>query len=99
MLSDNGHGNKANTAGFLPRVHRVEPDTRTGKATVVGGFCLSDPDRHVPFALARADRVLTGADFDVESITRPADGTYWMGDESIAVRLASRPHADKRAFP
>ncbi|MFF7981592.1 esterase-like activity of phytase family protein [Streptomyces sp. NPDC007901] len=35
----------------------------------------------MPFALTRADRELTGADFDVESITRRADGTYWMGDE------------------
>lgn len=81
VLSDNGYGNKANSADFLLRVHRVEPDTRTGKTTVVGGFDLSDPDHHVPFALTRADRVLTGADFDVESITRLADGTYWMGDE------------------
>ncbi|MEU2288838.1 esterase-like activity of phytase family protein [Streptomyces sp. NPDC013178] len=81
VLSDNGYGTKANSADFLLRVHRVEPDTRTGKVTVLGGFNLSDPDRKVPFALTRADRVLTGADFDVESIVRVADGTYWMGDE------------------
>ncbi|MEU6372785.1 esterase-like activity of phytase family protein [Streptomyces sp. NPDC046909] len=80
-LSDNGYGTKANSADFLLRVHRIEPDPRTGKVTVVGGFNLSDPDHHVPFALTRADRVLTGADFDVESITRRADGTYWLGDE------------------
>uniref|UniRef100_A0AAU1I9N5 Esterase-like activity of phytase family protein n=1 Tax=Streptomyces sp. NBC_00180 TaxID=2903632 RepID=A0AAU1I9N5_9ACTN len=81
VLSDNGYGNKANSADFLLRVHRVEPDTRTGKVKVLGGFNLSDPDRHVPFALTRADRVLTGADFDVESIVRMPDGTYWTGDE------------------
>ncbi len=80
-LSDNGYGNKANSADFLLRVHRIKPDTRTGKVTVVGGFDLSDPDHHVPFALTRADRVLTGADLDVESIVRQADGTYWLGDE------------------
>lgn len=80
-LSDNGYGNKANSADFLLRVHRIEPDTRTGKITVLGGFHLSDPDRHVPFPLTRADRVLTGADFDVESLVRMPDGTYWMGDE------------------
>lgn len=80
-LSDNGYGNKANSADFLLRVHRIKPDTRTGKVKVLGGFNLSDPDRHVPFALTRADRVLTGADFDVESIVRMPDGTYWMGDE------------------
>ncbi|MFI6032831.1 esterase-like activity of phytase family protein [Streptomyces sp. NPDC051315] len=81
VLSDNGYGTKANSADFLLRVHRVEPDTRTGKVTVLGGFHLSDPDHHVPFPLTRADRVLTGADFDVESIVRVADGSYWTGDE------------------
>lgn len=35
----------------------------------------------MPFPLTRPDRVLTGADFDVESISRTADGTYWIGDE------------------
>lgn len=81
VLSDNGYGNKANSADFLLRVHRIKPDTRTGEVTVLGGFHLSDPDRHVPFPLTRADRVLTGADFDVESIVRMPDGTYWLGDE------------------
>lgn len=81
VLSDNGYGTKANSADFLLRVHRIKPDTRTGKVTVLGGFNLSDPDRQVPFPLTRADRVLTGADFDVESIVRMPDGTYWMGDE------------------
>ncbi|CAL9356451.1 esterase-like activity of phytase family protein [Streptomyces sp. enrichment culture] len=81
VLSDNGYGNQANSADFLLRVHRVAPDTATGALRVLGGFGLSDPDRHVPFPLTRADRRLTGADFDVESIVRVADGTYWMGDE------------------
>ncbi|MFJ7071437.1 esterase-like activity of phytase family protein [Streptomyces sp. NPDC098781] len=81
VLSDNGYGNKANSADFLLRVHRIKPDTRTGEVKVLGGFNLSDPYHHVPFALTRADRVLTGADFDVESIQRMPDGTYWMGDE------------------
>ncbi|MCL8009791.1 esterase-like activity of phytase family protein [Streptomyces sp. AS02] len=81
VLSDNGYGTKANSADFVLRVHRVKPDPRTGKVTVLGGFNLSDPDRRVPFPLTRADRVLTGADFDVESIVRMPDGTYWLGDE------------------
>ncbi|MFJ4468213.1 esterase-like activity of phytase family protein [Streptomyces sp. NPDC089424] len=81
VLSDNGYGNKANSADYLLRVHRIEPDVRTGKVRVLGGFDLSDPYRKVPFGLTRADRKLTGADFDVESIVRVADGTYWMGDE------------------
>ncbi|MFE5818803.1 esterase-like activity of phytase family protein [Streptomyces sp. NPDC056479] len=81
VLSDNGYGNKANSADFQLRVHRIKPDTRTGEVKVLGGFNLSDPDRHVSFPLTRADRVLTGADFDVESIQRMPDGTYWLGDE------------------
>ncbi|WP_250567140.1 esterase-like activity of phytase family protein [Streptomyces sp. Tu102] len=81
VLSDNGYGTKANSADFLLRVHRIKPDLRGGTAKVLGGFNLSDPDRRVPFPLTRADRVLTGADFDVESIQRMPDGTYWIGDE------------------
>ncbi|MET8090241.1 esterase-like activity of phytase family protein [Micromonospora sp. NPDC005220] len=81
VLSDNGFGNKANSADFLLRVQRVAPGFAGGAVDVVGGINLTDPDGKVPFALTRADRVLTGADFDVESITRTADGTYWIGDE------------------
>ncbi|MFI8189181.1 esterase-like activity of phytase family protein [Streptomyces sp. NPDC085946] len=81
VLSDNGYGNKANSADFLLRVHRVKPDLKSGKLRVLGGFHLSDPHHRAPFALTRADRVLTGADLDVESIVRGADGTYWIGDE------------------
>jgi hypothetical protein len=81
VLSDNGYGNKANSADFLLRVQRVAPDFANGAVDVVGGINLTDPFGNVPFPLTRADRVLTGADFDVESITRTADGTYWIGDE------------------
>ncbi|GII66343.1 glycosyl transferase family 1 [Sphaerisporangium krabiense] len=81
VLSDNGYGAKANSADFLLRVQRLAPDLRTGKVRVVGGVDLTDPKGRVPFALTRADRKLTGADFDVESIVAGDDGTYWIGDE------------------
>ncbi|GAA3826523.1 esterase-like activity of phytase family protein [Sphaerisporangium flaviroseum] len=81
VLSDNGYGNKANSADFLLRIQRVKPDFRTGVVRAVGGVDLSDPDRHVTFPLTRSDRRLTGADFDVESMVRNPDGTYWIGDE------------------
>lgn len=81
VLSDNGYGNKANSADFLLRVHRIKPDFRAGTVDVLGGFNLSDPRGRVPWPLTRADRKLTGADFDVESIVRADDGTYWIGDE------------------
>jgi hypothetical protein len=81
VLSDNGYGNKANSADFLLRIHRIAPDFASGGVDVLGGVTLTDPRGLVPFPLTRPDRVLTGADFDVESITRVADGSYWLGDE------------------
>ena len=81
VLSDNGYGNKANSADFVLRIHRIAPDFDAGAVDVVGGINLTDPGGHVPFPLTRPDRVLTGADFDVESIVRAADGSYWIGDE------------------
>ncbi|MFD9739050.1 esterase-like activity of phytase family protein [Umezawaea sp. NPDC059074] len=81
VLSDNGYGNKANSADFLLRIHRIAPDFASGAVDVLGGVTLTDPRGLVPFPLVRPDRVLTGADFDVESITRVPDGSYWLGDE------------------
>jgi hypothetical protein len=40
------------------------------------------PAAQIPVdAAIRDGRLLTGADFDVESITRMDDGTYWVGEE------------------
>ncbi|MET7399815.1 esterase-like activity of phytase family protein [Dactylosporangium sp. NPDC005572] len=81
VLSDNGYGNKANSADFVLRIHRVAPDYGKKTVDVLGGINLTDPNSFVPFPLTRADRVLTGSDFDVESIQRAKDGSYWIGDE------------------
>ncbi len=81
VISDNGFGTKANSADFLLRIHRIAPEFKSGHVDVLGGITLTDPAGHVPFPLVRADRVLTGQDLDIESITRTADGTYWIGDE------------------
>jgi hypothetical protein len=80
-LADNGYGRKDNSADFLLRIHRIEPDFPTGRLRVRGGITLSDPHGYTHFPLTRSDRVLTGADFDPESIVRAPDGTYWIGDE------------------
>jgi hypothetical protein len=80
-LSDNGFGSRANSADFLLRIHRLAPDPVAGTVDVLGGVDLTDPDRHVPWRLTRKDRVLTGADFDPESIARDGAGGYWIGDE------------------
>ncbi|MFC3893251.1 esterase-like activity of phytase family protein [Lentzea rhizosphaerae] len=80
-ISDNGYGTKANSADWLLRINRIAPDFSTGAVDVVGGITLTDPRGHIPFPLTRPDRVITGADIDIESVTRVADGSYWMGDE------------------
>ncbi|MER7001594.1 esterase-like activity of phytase family protein [Dactylosporangium sp. NPDC000555] len=81
VISDNGYGNKANSGDFVLRIHRVAPDYAKKTVDVVGGINLTDPSGFVPWALTRKDRVLTGADFDIESIQRVGDGSYWIGDE------------------
>ncbi|MDR7274303.1 esterase-like activity of phytase family protein [Catenuloplanes atrovinosus] len=81
VLSDNGFGTKANSADFLLRIQRIAPVFGTHEVDVLGGINLTDPDGHVSWDLVRDDRVLTGADFDVESVVRDADGGYWIGDE------------------
>jgi hypothetical protein len=118
VMSDNGFGNKANSADALLRVYNVKPDFKTGTVTPVNRFTgdelseftsesfvtLSDPWHRVPFVIVadgevypgtpvgggaaipvdpsiRANRLLTGADFDIESVRRAADGTLWFGDE------------------
>jgi len=89
ILEDNGYGAKNNSADFLLRMYRAHPNfetTRGGSGTVaVGAFIqLRDPDHHVPFAIVQdgtAERLLSGADFDIESVRRDRNGDLWFGDE------------------
>jgi glycerophosphoryl diester phosphodiesterase len=86
---DNGFGSKANSADFLLRLYHITPQWETnegGEGTIdVGEFIsLSDPDRQVPFPIVNEttpDRLLTGGDFDIESLVRVPDGSFWIGDE------------------
>jgi hypothetical protein len=85
-MPDNGYGAKTNSGDFLLRVYRIRPDFETarggsGTVEVLGFIELRDPDEKVPFALFRADRILTGADFDIESLRIARDGSLWFGDE------------------
>jgi glycerophosphoryl diester phosphodiesterase len=85
-MPDNGYGAKGNSADFLLRLYKIRPDFRTasggsGTVEVLGFRQLRDPDAKIPFALTRADRLLTGADFDLESVRRAKDGTFWFGEE------------------
>jgi len=89
FLPDNGFGAKANSADFLLRIYQVDPNYRGVKAgdgsVNVGKFIqLADPDQKVPFKITNegtTERLLTGADFDIESFVLAADGTIWIGDE------------------
>ena len=45
---------------------------------------LSDPDDKVPFPIVNEstdERILTGGDFDIESVRQARDGTFWFGEE------------------
>lgn len=88
-MPDNGFGSKANSHSFLLRVYRVHPDFETarggsGQVQVLDWITLHDPDKRVPFPIiteGTTDRLLTGGDFDVESIRAARDGTLWFGEE------------------
>ncbi|MFC8193228.1 esterase-like activity of phytase family protein [Cellulomonas sp. NPDC057328] len=88
-LPDNGFGTKANSADFLLRIYRVTPDWETadggsGELRVGEHLALRDPDGHVDFPITQEgtpERLLTGADFDVESVVRAPDGSFWIGEE------------------
>jgi glycerophosphoryl diester phosphodiesterase len=85
-MPDNGYGAKTNSGDFLLRVYLIRPDFETarggsGAVDVLRFIQLRDPDGKIPFALFRADRILTGADLDIESLRIARDGTLWFGDE------------------
>jgi glycerophosphoryl diester phosphodiesterase len=89
VMADNGFGALENSADFHLRVYRTRPDFKTkdggsGAITLLGFFELRDPDRQIPFTITEQftnERILTGADVDLESMERAADGTLWFGEE------------------
>ena len=102
-MSDNGFGAKNNSADYVLRVYRIDPQFRSkhggsGTISVESFFTLRDPDRRINFPIVadgvlypgstipvdpaiRQQRLLTGADFDIESFREAPDGTFWFGDE------------------
>lgn len=85
-LEDNGYGAKANSDDFLLRVVRIKLDLKTrkggtGTVRVLSSVELKDSRQRVSWPLVRADRRLTGADFDTESLVVAPDKTWWIGDE------------------
>ncbi len=85
-MPDNGYGSQTNSSDFLLRLYHVFPDFKTaaggsGQVQVLSFIQLSDPDQKIPFPITRSDRLLTGADFDLESVRQANDGSYWFGEE------------------
>ncbi|MEH2409027.1 esterase-like activity of phytase family protein [Nostoc sp.] len=89
FLSDNGYGSKDNSEDFLLRINRLDPNFKgtengDGSVKVLDYIQLSDPNKKVPFQIVNegtTGRLLTGADFDVESFVFDKNGTIWVGDE------------------
>ncbi len=88
-MPDNGFGKKGNSSDFQLRTYRISPDFETangGSGEIsVGEFVqLRDPNGYVPFEITNEDsedRLLTGADFDVEAVRRDPRGDLWFGEE------------------
>ena len=58
----------------------TRPTSRTAPSTTrTNYYPTASRFRSIP--RSRAGRLLTGADFDVESIARMKDGTFWVGEE------------------
>ncbi len=89
FLSDNGFGAQDNSSDYLLRIYEVDPNfigTENGDGTVVvqDFIQLSDPNNQIPYPIVNEDtseRLLTGADFDIESFVIDANGKIWVGDE------------------
>ncbi|KRE23606.1 esterase-like activity of phytase family protein [Agromyces sp. Soil535] len=86
---DNGFGSKGNSADFLLRNYLVRPAWQTGEGgsgeiEIERFITYNDADRVLDFPIvneATPDRLLTGADFDIESVVLAKDGTFWVGEE------------------
>jgi glycerophosphoryl diester phosphodiesterase len=89
FLSDNGFGAKNNSADYPLRIYKADPnfagsEAGDGSVNVEEFVQLSDPNRLIPWEITNAnteDRLLTGADFDVESLVVAENGSFWIGDE------------------
>ncbi|SDB89560.1 esterase-like activity of phytase family protein [Acinetobacter boissieri] len=89
VMPDNGFGTQENSSDFLLRMYTLDIDFATKKhptqnINIIKTIQLKDPNHLIPFEIIHqntADRLLTGADFDIESMQQLSDGSYWIGDE------------------
>lgn len=93
-MPDNGFGAKSNSSDFLLRIYDVTPNWETAKTAAapkgVGGvtvnsfIALRDPNHNISWSIVNESsrkRLLTGADFDIESLVMAKDGSFWIGEE------------------
>ncbi|GLS28054.1 esterase-like activity of phytase family protein [Marinibactrum halimedae] len=87
FLSDNGFGAKENSSDYLLRLYETTVNFSwfdPGKISVEDYVSFSDPNHYVPFPITLEDgseRLLTGSDFDIESLVVDNNGDLWIGDE------------------
>ena len=89
VMADNGYGAIENSADFNLRVYKIRPQFKTKKAVAAGSISKASSNFMIPTITfpspspmnSRRRRVLTGADFDIESMQKAKDGTLWFGDE------------------
>ncbi len=83
MVSDNGTGRKDNAADFMLHLSQYRVDFDSGGFDRLQTVFLSDPQSRAPFPIVTtgtAERYLTGADFDPESLAFTSDA-IWIGEE------------------
>jgi glycerophosphoryl diester phosphodiesterase len=88
-MPDNGFGAKENSADFRLRIYLVKPrweraNGGAGSIQILRYLELSDPRNKIDFPIVNENtraRRLTGGDFDIESLQRMADGSFWIGEE------------------
>ncbi len=88
-LTDEDSGTQPGSSDVPLRLHLIRPRWEragggTGGVRVLRDLALSDPYRQIPFPIAQENtdtRRLTAADFDIESLQRMRDGTFWIGEE------------------
>lgn len=109
-LSDNGFGSQENSADYELRIYEIAPNFRSkdnkgknsGTVGVNGYITLSDPNRLIPFPITNEfsrERILTGADFDIESFQQLADGSFYIGDEFGPYLLHVNKHGVLQSAP
>ena len=100
LLTDNGYGSRVSSPDTLLMVHAATADWATGAITLGKTVFLRDPDQKIPFAIrteGTAERYLTGADLDPESLAVVGD-RWFIGDEFGPYLVETDPTGKVLAF-